>query len=127
MKLKRLARGLIFAPAAALLLGAMPEAAMADPPHVPPGHAKKFGGGRGCPPGLAKKNPLCMPPGQYKKLHRGDRIPDWRSYDRLHWREYGLRRPGPNEHYIRIGRDAYLIAEGTQRVIEIINLLDGRR
>lgn len=36
------------------------------------GHGKGtlYGYGKGgCPPGLAKKNELCMPPGQYKKLY----------------------------------------------------------
>lgn len=32
--------------------------------------------GRGCPPGLAKKNNGCLPPGQARKLGVGDRIPD---------------------------------------------------
>ncbi len=31
--------------------------------------------GRGCPPGLAKKNNGCLPPGQARKLGVGDRIP----------------------------------------------------
>jgi len=30
-----------------------------------------------CPPGLAKKNPMCMPPGRYKQLFGvGERVPD---------------------------------------------------
>ncbi len=31
--------------------------------------------GRGCPPGLAKKNNGCLPPGKARKLGVGDRIP----------------------------------------------------
>lgn len=63
-----------------LLLGAAmlasTGAAQAQPGHsrghgAHPGHAA-----RGCPPGLAKKNPQCMPPGQYKKLFEvGQRVP----------------------------------------------------
>ena len=30
-----------------------------------------------CPPGLAKKNPMCMPPGRYRQLFGvGQRVPD---------------------------------------------------
>ena len=33
-------------------------------------------GAGGCPPGLAKKNAMCMPPGQFKKLYSsGQRYP----------------------------------------------------
>lgn len=42
-------------------------------------HAKVYGygyGKGGCPPGLRRKNDLCMPRGQYKKLYsRGQRYP----------------------------------------------------
>jgi hypothetical protein len=42
-------------------------------------HAKHqmYGYGTGnCPPGLAKKNAMCMPPGQFKKLYNvGQRYP----------------------------------------------------
>lgn len=32
---------------------------------------------KGCPPGLAKKNPPCIPPGQAKQAYRiGDSLPD---------------------------------------------------
>ncbi len=43
------------------------------------GHGKHqmYGYGTGnCPPGLAKKNAMCMPPGQFKKLYNaGQRFP----------------------------------------------------
>jgi Ni/Co efflux regulator RcnB len=74
-----------------------------------------------CPPGLAKKG--CVPPGQ-RKFHHGDRIPYDLHYDYLDYRRYGLPHPKHGHRYIRIGEDAYLIAEGTQRVIEAINLFD---
>jgi hypothetical protein len=48
-------------------------------------HAKHqmYGYGTGnCPPGLAKKNAMCMPPGQFKKLYNvGQRYPS--SYGNL--------------------------------------------
>ncbi len=134
MTLKRIAGALLVAPVAALLLAAMPHPAQADPPFTPPGHAKKggpgkfghgeFGHGGFCPPGLRDKG--CMPPG-LQRFGRGDRIPDWRSYDRLRYREYGLPAPGAGREYIRIGGDAYLIAEGTARVLEAISLFGAVR
>lgn len=42
------------------------------------GHGKHqmYGYGAACPPGLAKKNAMCMPPGQFKKLYNaGQRFP----------------------------------------------------
>ncbi len=111
MRAKHLVGALLFASVTGVASLSMPRPAEAGPPG--PGF---------CPPGLRDKG--CVPPGLQKKFHRGDRIPDWRSYDRLRHREYGLPYPGPDRHYIRIGSDAYLIAEGTQRVIEAINLFD---
>lgn len=113
MRLKHVIGGLLLATVSAFALASVPGSARAGPPG--PGF---------CPPGLANKNPACMPPGQYKKFHRGDIIPGHIDYRRLDYREYGLRAPREGHHYIRIGRDAYLIAEGTQRVIEAINILD---
>lgn len=119
MTLKRVGGSLLLAPVAALLLAATPHPAEADPPFTPSGQAAG-----GCPPGLAKKNTRCMPPGLYKKYHRGDYIRDWRSYDRLDYRRFGLAPPGPDSRYIRIGGDAYLIAEGTALVLEAISLFN---
>ena len=111
MRPKHLVGALMFASVTGVASLSMPQPAEAGPPG--PGF---------CPPGLAKKNPACMPPGQYKKYYRGDIIPDFRSYERLRYREYGLPYPGDDRRYIRIGNDVYLIAEATQRVIEVINL-----
>ena|SRR5690625_621607 len=104
--------GLLAATLSAFALVSMPHSAQAGPP------------GRGhCPPGLAKKNPPCIPPGQAKKYYPGDIIHGWRHHDRIYHDDYGLRRPGAGHRYIRVGSDIYLIAEATQRVIEVINLL----
>lgn len=47
--------------------------------HATMGHGshQMYGYGTGnCPPGLAKKNAICMPPGQFKKLYNvGQRYP----------------------------------------------------
>lgn len=82
------------------------------------------GGPKHCPPGLAKKG-SCTPPGHRQQWSKGDQIPDdvqvrvIRDHDR-----YRVRRPRQGEVYVEIGRDVYLIAEATKRVIEAINLVD---
>lgn len=111
MRLKNVIGGLLLATVSASALTGAPGPAAADPPG-------------GCPPGLAKKNPPCIPPGQAKKFYRGDYIPHDIRYDVIRYERYGLPPPPHGHSYIRIGRDAYLIAEGTQRVIEAINLFD---
>ncbi len=113
MKLKQVIGGLLFATVSAFALTSAPASAQGGPPG--PGF---------CPPGLAKKNPACMPPGLYKKFYRGDIIPRDIGFQRMDYRDYGLRAPRDGHSYVRIGRDAYLIAEGTRRVIEAINLFD---
>jgi hypothetical protein len=85
---------------------------------------------KGCPPGLAKKNPPCVPPGLAKQgvdtdewLRRGDYFD--RDYDRLRNPEvYGLPSIGGSEGYYRDGRIVYRVNERTRRVIEWIELTD---
>ena len=38
-------------------------------------YAEHYGGGKGCPPGLAKKHNGCMPPGQARKWDVGRPLP----------------------------------------------------
>lgn len=38
-------------------------------------YAEHYGGRKGCPPGLAKKNNGCMPPGQARKWAVGEPLP----------------------------------------------------
>lgn len=111
MRLKNVIGGLLLATVSAFALASGTGPAEAGPPG-------------GCPPGLAKKNPPCIPPGQAKKFYRGEYIPDHVHYDIIRYDRYGLPPPPSGHSYVRIGRDAYLIAEGTQRVIEAINLFD---
>lgn len=82
-------------------------------------------GGKGhCPPGLAKKG-SCIPPGQQKKWSKGDRIPDDVAYRVIvRYDDRHLPKPRPGEVYIETGRDIYLIAEATKRVIEAVNLVE---
>lgn len=114
----------------------------------PPG-TQKFGRGGFCPPGLQDKG--CVPPGLQRGGHRddrfrnfrrrdvfrdfrrdddfrdfrpSDRIPNFWSFEPLPYREYGLPAPGPGRRYIRRGEEAYLISEGTHRIIEAIRLFE---
>lgn len=121
MRLKHVIRGLLLAPMLAPMLATVSVFALTSTPGFAQGGPPGPGS---CPPGLAKKNPACMPPGQYKKFYRGDIIPRDIDFRRLDYRDYGLRAPRDGYRYIGIGRDAYLIAEGTRRVIEAINLFD---
>ena len=87
------------------------------------GQGAQAGSAGPCPPGLAKRG-SCVPPGQQKKWARGDTIPadaDYRVIARH--RDYRLPPPGAGQIYIESGRDIYLIAEATKRVIEAVNLV----
>ena len=79
---------------------------------------------KGCPPGLAKKDPACVPPGLAKKgLKRGDYYD--RDYDRIDYpRRYDLPPIGSAEGYYRDGRIVYRVDEQTRRVIDWIILTD---
>lgn len=82
------------------------------------------GGPKHCPPGLAKKG-SCVPPGQQKKWGRGEHLPHDIDYVVIaRPGDYRLRRPPAGQVYVEIGRDVYLIAEATRKVIEAINLVD---
>lgn len=61
-----------------------------------------FAKDRGCPPGLAKKNPPCVPPGQAKKQGYSDRDhrDDRRGDD---WVYRGDRIIGPDGRIYRVG------------------------
>jgi hypothetical protein len=85
-------------------------------------------GARGCPPGLAKKNAMCMPPGQFKKLHSvGHRYPT--SYGNL-WGynqiPYDLRsRYGFNQNYRYYYGDGYLyqVDPRTMLIQRVVNAI----
>jgi len=59
----------------------------------------------GCPPGLAKKNALCMPPGQYKKL--GSLIPAAYRNSRVPLGLRSLYRDN-DDYYYRLGDGGYM-------------------
>jgi Ni/Co efflux regulator RcnB len=85
-------------------------------------YAQHYGHGKGCPPGLAKKNNGCLPPGQAKKWSVGQPLPrDVRIYEvprpvivMLPPAPYGYR-------YVRVGNDIVLLSPQTSLVVDIIN------
>lgn len=100
-----------------LFAAAIAALAISAPAYIAPtaAHAK------GCPPGLAKKNPSCVPPGLAKKqgIRIGDRVND---YDVIVIRDpnrYGL---DGRDRWYRLGDD--LIIRADRETGEIIDLID---
>lgn len=75
------------------------------------------GGGKGCPPGLAKKQNGCLPPGQAQKVYgRGDVIGG--DYIVIgNPGRYGL---DPNQSYYRVGDYIYRVDPDTRKVLNLI-------
>ena len=77
--------------------------------------------GKGCPPGLAKKNNGCMPPGQAKKWRVGQRLPAGVVYYPVPQPvvvQLGL--PPAGYRYVRVANDILLMAIGTRMVVDAI-------
>lgn len=120
-------KSLILLAGAAALGTAMP--ALADPGHGRGnghGHGYDYGG-RGCPPGLARKHNGCMPPGQAKKLYRGERWQSgygtYYSYNRI---PYDLRRRyalSSRYHYYYSGGTIYVVDPRTMLIAQVISAL----
>jgi len=83
--------------------------------------------GKGCPPGLAKKNNGCMPPGQAAKWQVGHPLPTTVvTYAVPHQVLVSLP-PVPVGHkYVQVAGDILLIAVGSMMVVDGINGLSGR-
>lgn len=78
-------------------------------------------GGKGCPPGLAKKNNGCMPPGQAKKYSVGRPLPSDVVYYPVPAAVIAQLPPVPAGHkYVRVAADILLIAVGTSMVVDAI-------
>jgi hypothetical protein len=82
--------------------------------------------GRGnCPPGLAKKNRLCMPPGQYKKRYVvGRPLPTSVVYQPLP--PVLVKRLGPvptGYEYVMVDGDIVKLAVGTRLVADAIEAI----
>jgi hypothetical protein len=121
----------------AMLASGGPAAAKPDharngkstPPAVVDNGSVGYGVG-GCPPGLKKKNELCMPPGRYKKLFEvGQRVPKGydglRSYSALPT-ELRMRHGGaldPQARYIYDQQYLYRVDPTTMVVHQILRSL----
>lgn len=84
-------------------------------------YGDQFRKGKGCPPGLAKKNNGCMPPGQAKKWGYGKPLPKDVVWHELP-RELVIKLPTPplDHRYVRVASDILLIAIGTNMVVDAI-------
>lgn len=89
-----------------------------------------FADSKGCPPGLAKKNPPCVPPGQAKKgvtthqwLHR-DRTGDVVSRDDLIYLDdfvrYGLPPLSYGQRYAVVDNQIVVIDMESYRILQLI-------
>jgi Ni/Co efflux regulator RcnB len=84
-------------------------------------------GGKGCPPGLAKKNNGCMPPGQAKKWHVGQPLPSDVVWHPVPQQIIISLPPVPVGHrYVQVAGDILLIAVGSKMVVDGINGLMSR-
>jgi hypothetical protein len=103
---------------AALILAPALAAAMLSP-------LPALAGGKGCPPGLAKKAVPCVPPGQAKKWVLGERLPTgiaW--YEVTDWDRYGLSNPPAGYRYIRVDNEVLLTAIATGVVMQSLGLFN---
>ena len=73
---------------------------LAQPPHCPPGHAKKGW----CSPGVSNKRDRVVVEREYVVI---------RDYDR-----YGLRAPRDGYYYGILNEEVFLISKATQEIIE---------
>jgi hypothetical protein len=80
-------------------------------------------GGKGCPPGLAKKNNGCMPPGQAKKQWNiGEPLPSTVVLHPVPQQIVISLPPVPPGHkYVQVAGDILLIAVGSKMVVDGIN------
>lgn len=85
-------------------------------------YGRNYGGGKKCPPGLAKKSNGCLAPGQAKKWRVGHPLPHdviYYSVPRSLVIQLGV---APHGHkYVRVGADILMIAIGTGMVVDAIN------
>lgn len=82
-------------------------------------YTQHYGGGKGCPPGLAKKNNGCLPPGQAKKYIIGQPLPTGVVFYPVPSAVLVTLPPPPIGHkYVRVAADILLIAVGTSMVVD---------
>jgi Ni/Co efflux regulator RcnB len=85
-------------------------------------YGQRYGAGKGCPPGLAKKNNGCLPPGQAKKWMVGQPLPAGVVVYSVPRQVLVQLPPAPvGYRYVRVASDILLIAIGTQMVMDGIS------
>ena len=85
-------------------------------------YSQHYGGGKGCPPGLAKKNNGCLPPGQAKKYAIGQPLPSAVVFYPVPSAVLVTLPPAPIGHkYVRVAADILLIAVGTSMVVDAMS------
>lgn len=85
-------------------------------------YSQHYGGGKACPPGLAKKNNGCLPPGQAKKYAVGQPLPADIVYYPVPRGVLVQLPPAPAGHkYVRVASDILLIAVGSSMVVDAIS------
>ena len=103
--------------------------AHAEMDHSKHGKGKMYAYGKGkCPPGLAKKNAMCMPPGQMKKLYAtGQRfrpttaMPGTTTRSRYDLRtQYGFQ---PNANYYYGNGYLYQVDPRTRLIQSVVNAI----
>ncbi|MDP3194513.1 hypothetical protein [Tabrizicola sp.] len=87
---------------------------------------------KGCPPGLAKKDPACIPPGQVGKSWTPDRI--YVEGDRIRgdyvvipaddWDDFSLTPYGDGTVYVVIDNQIVRVRESNLVVVEPIRILE---
>jgi hypothetical protein len=90
---------------------------------------------KGCPPGLAKKDPPCIPPGQAKKQRATGNDRDWRVGDRIdgdyvliprsEWERLALRDYLDGSTYLRIDDQVLRVVRDTLIVLEAVEIVGG--
>lgn len=84
-------------------------------------YGREYGGGKRCPPGLAKKHNGCQPPGQARKWAVGRALPRDVIYYPVAPAVLVQLGPPPAGHkFVRVASDILLIAIGTGMVIDAI-------
>jgi Ni/Co efflux regulator RcnB len=84
-------------------------------------YSERYGQGKACPPGLAKKHNGCMPPGQARKLAVGERVPSGVTlYPVPQPVVVQLPPPPYGYRYARVGNDIVLVRNNNQVIVDII-------
>ena len=89
-------------------------------------YVQHYGGPKGCPPGLAKKNNGCLPPGQAKKYTVGQPLPRGVVVYTVPQPVYTYLPAVPvGYRYVRIGNDIVLLSPQNALVVDVIVSLLG--